>query len=694
MKLPAAIFAIFVIFSSGFAQERVLLTPSGEAIPVVKGQSAFQLAKKTAGLEKQSESILPPCPTEVAVGKHAGNVNTNFGFFNGDVACMVYQAPVTGVIESVYFESFGTVANPDSTALVRIMRATTSGFATGATRMGAWPDTNTIASGDTTLRTPYEDEATGPFMCDSGSHHCFAPVGTPELWGLGGFPVTWHTGQRITGVAMFDLGYEPTVMAGDSFCVCIRIPPIPETGTLRNEMSADNNVVTPFRFHKYYHHNRSTAGTWGWWAREFDMFIWVVMRLSPASITFPPAALGNTFSTNPRAVSITGCGRPGFGLSSAFIFYRVLPGGYSQVPMVFADTEWVGYIPGQSSGTQVFYYVREVDSSGTVFRYPPSYDFSYLVLGYVQSGYQITLPSYNFIDITTSGGTQINPSNFFPNNDDGTAGPFDLGGTFRFFSQNLMYSWVGVNGAICLSASPTDTINVNANGFFANWTIPQPNIARNFIATFWNDLYLAPGGHGTAWYRTSGSQFIVEWFHIGNFISPTDTSTTFEVILDRTDSSITFQYADVGTSGLDSTELVGLQELPTNPPSAWVFINRFGYPIEMRPTAGFAIKMKLMEPTGVGEPDRGLLTQFALYPNFPNPFNPATMIRYDLPKAAKVSLRVYNILGQGVATLVNGEQKAGRYEVEFKGEGLASGVYFYRLAAGDFVDVKKLLLLK
>jgi hypothetical protein len=89
---------------------------------------------------------------------------------------------------------------------------------------------------------------------------------------------------------------------------------------------------------------------------------------------------------------------------------------------------------------------------------------------------------------------------------------------------------------------------------------------------------------------------------------------------------------------------------------------------------------------------------FELFQNYPNPFNPSTQIRYNLEKSVQVSLRVYNVLGFEVATLVNGRQEAGSYTVLISINketlNLASGVYFYRLEAGSFSSTKKLILLK
>ena len=90
----------------------------------------------------------------------------------------------------------------------------------------------------------------------------------------------------------------------------------------------------------------------------------------------------------------------------------------------------------------------------------------------------------------------------------------------------------------------------------------------------------------------------------------------------------------------------------------------------------------------------GIPNEFVLYQNYPNPFNPSTVIRYGLPERSYVRLAVFNNVGQKVSELINKEQDAGYYEVEFDAESLSSGIYIYRMQAGEYVINKKFILLK
>jgi hypothetical protein len=94
--------------------------------------------------------------------------------------------------------------------------------------------------------------------------------------------------------------------------------------------------------------------------------------------------------------------------------------------------------------------------------------------------------------------------------------------------------------------------------------------------------------------------------------------------------------------------------------------------------------------------------EFILEQNYPNPFNPSTTIRYSVPtviaseakQSQLITLKVYDVLGNEVATLVNDEQQAGSHSVNFNSAGLASGIYFYKLQAGNFITTKKMVIMK
>ncbi|MCX6121820.1 MAG: T9SS type A sorting domain-containing protein [Ignavibacteriales bacterium] len=97
---------------------------------------------------------------------------------------------------------------------------------------------------------------------------------------------------------------------------------------------------------------------------------------------------------------------------------------------------------------------------------------------------------------------------------------------------------------------------------------------------------------------------------------------------------------------------------------------------------------------GVSRDQSTIPTSYALNQNFPNPFNPSTTIKFDLPKTGFTTLKIYNMLGQEIATLVNDVKLTGRYTVQWNGSNMTSGLYFYKLISGEFIQVKKMQFIK
>jgi hypothetical protein len=164
--------------------------------------------------------------------------------------------------------------------------------------------------------------------------------------------------------------------------------------------------------------------------------------------------------------------------------------------------------------------------------------------------------------------------------------------------------------------------------------------------------------------------------------------------------------SSVGTYTWGSTpEMVSdVQQWLDNPSAnfGWVMIGnesvqqtskRFDSKDNANPSVRPQLQITYDPPVSVGEQPE-IPATFSLSQNYPNPFNPSTTIVYRVPSRESVSLKVYNLLGQEVATLVNEVKQAGRHEVKWNAGGLPSGMYVYRLQAGGFGGAKKLLLLR
>ncbi len=100
--------------------------------------------------------------------------------------------------------------------------------------------------------------------------------------------------------------------------------------------------------------------------------------------------------------------------------------------------------------------------------------------------------------------------------------------------------------------------------------------------------------------------------------------------------------------------------------------------------------------TTVDEKKNSLPDKYKMYQNFPNPFNPSTVINYRIKVGSHVTLKVYDLFGREVATLVDGYQDAGEYKTQFSilNSQLSSGIYFYKIKAGNFIETKKMVFLK
>jgi hypothetical protein len=288
--------------------------------------------------------------------------------------------------------------------------------------------------------------------------------------------------------------------------------------------------------------------------------------------------------------------------------------------------------------------------------------------------------------------------------DDGYAGRFPIGFDFWYYGKTYSTFSVAANGLVGLSDSILNSAAAGPNpattrgSFDGSYDFPGGgNPFHSVISAYYNDLDLEPfsfGGTGNGdvyyWTNATNDTAVIEWHHVGNYNAAADTTVTFEVILAKKDSSIGVMFKDIGVGQTELTAKVGIQAADTVGVAYWLA----GFPAGNTPAPNTGVIFRLGAlGTGVAP---GLQTPlaFTLRQNYPNPFNPATRISYTLPRAVRVTLKVFNILGQEVATLVDELQSAGEHVTSFDGGRLASGVYLYRLQAGEFTSSHKMVLMK
>lgn len=336
-------------------------------------------------------------------------------------------------------------------------------------------------------------------------------------------------------------------------------------------------------------------------------------------------------------------------------------------------------------------------------------------------------PEFNWIDISGDGEA-------LEFSDDQNRGPFDLGFSMPFYDDYFSAIRICSNGWLSFTSTETEWVNE---------TIPNAPEPNNLLAPFWDDLN--PSDGGMIYFYTNGvDSAVAAWIEVPHYQYSGQGIYTFEVIL-TSDGEITYQYESVegelasNTVGIEDGEgAVGLQVAYDQPyvenslavrfipPVRWLSadpLSGFVMPegsqditvtfdaTELeegqylgfldissndpyRPDMAVACTLTVRGQTGVGEPVAAVPTEFGLSQNYPNPFNPSTSVSYALPEDCHVRIEIFDILGRKIETLIDGWQAAGKYTVLWNGEERSSGLYFYRIHAGDYSEARKMLLLR
>ena len=240
----------------------------------------------------------------------------------------------------------------------------------------------------------------------------------------------------------------------------------------------------------------------------------------------------------------------------------------------------------------------------------------------------------------------------------------DIGTTWNDISDPLPYRWV-----TRVTVDPVDENIIYVTFSGLKWRDPQPHVFRS-------------GDMGATWSDISSNL-------------PDAPVNAFAV--DNNDQSVLYLGNDVG------------MYVSFNTGDSWEFLGQ-GIPvvtvgdIKIHPTENFLVagthgrgmyKINLDLVTGIEtQKEEIIVNDFVLAQNYPNPFNPSTSIRYTIGSQQYVLLKVYDVIGNEVATLINEEKPAGTYEVRFNASGFTSGVYFYTLRAKNYIETKKMILLR
>ena len=290
------------------------------------------------------------------------------------------------------------------------------------------------------------------------------------------------------------------------------------------------------------------------------------------------------------------------------------------------------------------------------------------------------------------------------------------------FSTNNGVNWTAVNNGlpnlfvhVLIATSDTSGTTlfagIDIGGVFvstnngANWNPANTGLPNaSIFALVDNGTNVFAGMDGGRVFRSSNNGS--NWTRADSGLSGTSVSMltfrpngTGTILFAAMSSGGVFYSTNDGTSwtaintGLTNTDIRALSFFPASGPGTNIFSANFNGDIWKRPISEIV--------TSVESPETDLPAHFKLEQNYPNPFNPTSTIRFDLPSTSKVSLRVYDILGRLVATLLDGVGEAGNKSIAWNASNVASGVFFYRLEASSIADpsksftqVKKMLLVR
>ena len=384
------------------------------------------------------------------------------------------------------------------------------------------------------------------------------------------------------------------------------------------------------------------------------------------TISHTPIQTGPSTAPRTAIAVIKSSYKIGTGSNQPRLYYSVNSGAYNYLTPFYNNHDTVKFtIPGQSIGTTVKYYIAAQDSAGTLVATlpsggsgvnppgttPPPTQYSYQVANVtiINIGTGTTTSNYPYTTYWMDGRTQLLYLASEINAGKATGYITKIGFNVISNSSQLMS---GFSVKMQHTTNPAITSWVTTGWttcFSGNYTVP---------GTGWQYIDMQTPFQ----YNGSGNLLIEVCFDNSSY-------TSYSPVYATTMSNVARGYYTDNSSGCTMTS---------------------GSNLSYRPN----ISLHLSTSTGVANEPSGVPKSFDLKQNYPNPFNPVTKIQYEVPKASYVSIKIYDILGREVASLVNGDIEAGYYVYDFDASALSSGVYIYKMTAGSFEKTLRMMVIK
>ncbi len=753
-KITVLIFVLALLPLVSFAQNKALLKPGGETIYLNSKEDAREVFQvSNSKYHKQVNQIKSLNKVNGLVdtlnNNELGDYTSTFGAFGQDVLAGWFEAPADLNIKSVGFDcGDNPAAVGGELKLYKIGNGWTVEklkSVTSAKNLGYW-----IASGNGYNDiAPFEDEATDPKTWVSHNSEGLGNPFVEDIWSDAGTgaPITpEYDGDKTTyqWVSMDLLGFNPELKAGEIFAIVVKNV---DQQFDANRWGIMANTVVKYGIFKYYANGRTSGdtSTAGWWKREYLFNIVAEVEITGDT---PPAISGvdnlqGTLSTAPIEITATikdeNPGDPSkAGVASAVIQYKVNGAAdWSEAAMsVKSGDVYSGSIPGQEAGSTVAYQIKATDVNGNIgissfvgsyviFKpsgantllvfngltgvsgYPQDYyfgvgdfanysvrDFAHDVWAYGPLSAELVNYYTNIIEICTPSPNDYNDEVIKPwlaasgTHNYLLSGQEFLGSRYNYADKDFAagdfeYDILGVTHSYNdVSYVASGDQNLPSRIFAQQGSLLSDSVYVHFTAEGPDSLQYHPYYElGTAYANWIDGFDVISGQDVDLLVETRGIGGTADV---RQVPAMTHRVLGTG----NKVVFMSFDPLSINTTDPYHWFGFESYSFQNNAITWFGVTSDV-ETKKDGVPSRYELTQ-----NFPNPFNPTTTISFSVPERTNVTLKIYDMLGREVRTLINGTREAGNYDVSFEASDLSTGLYVYSLTAGNFTATKKMMLLK